>query len=594
MCGIVGYIGDKPTAEVLLKGIKNLEYRGYDSAGIAIANQDKIQIIKEVGKVSKLQDKLEKEKLITSSFGIAHTRWATNGEVSLKNTHPHNVGKVTLVHNGIVENADKLKEKLLKKDYLFKSKTDTEVVAALLDNYLKTKSEIKALVATLKQLEGSFALVIMIEGKDYLYAVRNKSPLVIGSEKDEKYIASDIPAIAEFTKNYILLDDLEIAKVVKDKVEVYDRDGNKVERKAKKIDVTNEIIDKQGYEHFMLKEIMEEPRVLQNLLDIYLERLDDLDISRYDSVHIVACGSAMYAGMIGKVLLEEKANINVTVEVASEYRYKKSIYRDNSLIILISQSGETADTIAALRIAKANHQDTLAIINTKNSTIAREADKTLYIEAGVEVAVATTKAYILQVALLSLMAYVTAKKKSLLDVDESIEVINHFKAMPGLIQRVLKDNELYKKIAKQLYKHDNIFFIGRKMDYAICLEGSLKLKEISYIHSEAYPAGELKHGTISLIDKGLPVIAIVTDKKLKDKMVSNIKECEARYAKMFIITSEDVDEKDAVKVTVKKTDIFTQTLVVVPILQMIAYNVALLRGCDIDKPKNLAKSVTVE
>ncbi|MBQ3469053.1 MAG: glutamine--fructose-6-phosphate transaminase (isomerizing) [Bacilli bacterium] len=593
MCGIVGYIGEKVTTEVLLKGIENLEYRGYDSAGIAIANENKIQIIREVGKVSKLKEKLEKEKLITSSFGIAHTRWATNGEVSLKNTHPHNVGKVTLVHNGIIENADKLKERLLKKGYVFKSKTDTEVVAALLDNYLKTKSEKQALLSMVQQLEGSFALVIMIEGKDYLYVVRNKSPLVIGSLKDEKYIASDIPAIAEFTKDYLLLEDLEIAKVTKEEVEVYDQKGKKVKRKVKRIDVTNEIIDKQGYEHFMLKEIMEEPRVLHNLLDIYLDRLDDLDISRYDNVHIVACGSAMYAGMIGKVLLEEKAHVDVTVEVASEYRYKKNIYRDKTLVILISQSGETADTIAALRIAKANHQDTLAIINTKNSTIDREADKTLYIEAGVEVAVATTKAYILQVALLSLMAYVTAKKKSLLDVDECIEVINHFKALPRLIQNILKDNELYKKIAKQLYKHDNIFFIGRKMDYAMCLEGSLKLKEISYIHSEAYPAGELKHGTISLIDKGLPVIAIMTDKKLKEKMLSNIKECEARYAKMFIITSEVIDEKDTT-IVVKKTDQFTQTLLVVPILQMIAYNVALLRGCDIDKPKNLAKSVTVE
>lgn len=590
MCGIIGYIGEKNPVDILINGLKSLEYRGYDSAGIALKDKDEIEIIKSVGKIVNLEEKLKQEKTIPSHLGIAHTRWATHGKPTEKNAHPHTAGRVTLVHNGIIENAEELREKLKKEGITFYSETDTEVVAALINKYYD-KDPIEAISQALKEVKGSYALGILFQESDDLYAVRKDSPLIVGIGKKENFIASDIAAIIDYTNQYYLLEEGEIAHITKDKIEVT-KDGKVVEKEVQTTNMERDAKDKCGYDHYMLKEIMEEPVVLQKTFEPYLEHLEKLpNLTDYEEIHIVACGSAMYAGMIGKTLLEEYANTKVEIDVASEYRYKNIIYDRKTLVILISQSGETADTIAAMRKAQEHKVKTLAIVNVKTSTIARESDEQIFIEAGPEIAVATTKAYILQVGIMALLAYKTALEKGL--VKEEHKVLEEAEKLPRLIKEVLDRREEYKKVAQTIYQKEDIFFIGRKIDYATSMEGSLKLKEVSYIHSEAYQAGELKHGTISLIDDGMPVFAIITDDTIKDKTISNIEEVKSRGAQTIIISNEKFDT-DEMQVTVPKISPYFQPILIVPTLQLIAYETAKLRGCDIDKPKNLAKSVTVE
>lgn len=591
MCGIVGYNGKNSAINILLNGLKNLEYRGYDSAGVALIDND-IEIIRSVGRIKNLEEKINLDELNKYKIGIAHTRWATHGEVNEVNAHPHRVGNITLVHNGIIENADSLRNKLIDEGYTFNSNTDTEVVAALLDYNLE-ENFLDTIEKTKEELKGSYALGIINENDpDKLYCVKKDSPLVIGVGDNENFFASDICAINTYTDKYIFLEEGDIAVVTPSNVDIYNN-GEKQTRKIDKIITDAESKSKNGYSHYMLKEINEQPVVLEKTLNKYLDNLDLIpDISRYEVIHIVACGSAMYAGMVAKYLFEEKANKQVIVEVASEYRYRNINYDRKTLVILISQSGETADTIAAMRFAKQNNADTLAIVNVKTSTIAREADMALFIEAGEEIAVATTKAYLLQVALLSLLALKLSKDENL--IDDINKYIDEFRLIPKLVKDVIDKEELYKNIAKEIYEKDNSFFIGRKIDYSYCLEGSLKLKEVSYIHSEAYQAGELKHGTISLINEGMPVFGILTDKDIYDKTLSNVKEVASRGAKTIIITTSSLKTNSELELIVPDLSMFTQGLVVVPILQLIAFHTALLRGCDIDKPKNLAKSVTVE
>lgn len=590
MCGIIGYIGKESPVEILINGLKNLEYRGYDSAGIALKNDDEIEVIKSVGKIKNLEEKVKNKELIKSNLGIAHTRWATHGKPSEQNAHPHTVGRVTLVHNGIIENAQELRDKLHQAGINLQSETDTEVIAALIDKYYKDDEE-EAIIKTLDQLKGSYALGILFENSNSLYAVRKDSPLIVGLGEEENFIASDIAAIIDYTNKYLLLEEKEIAKITKDEV-VITKDQKRVSKEIQTTNLEKDAKDKCGYDHYMLKEIMEEPVVLEKTFEPYLNNLDNLpDLTDYEEIHIVACGSAMYAGMIGKTLLEEYANTKVEIDVASEYRYKNIIYDRKTLVILISQSGETADTIAAMRKAKENNVKTLTIVNVKTSTIARESDRKIFIEAGPEIAVATTKAYILQVGIMALLAYKTALRKNL--VKEKDKVLEEAKKLPRLIKEVLDRRDEFKKIAKEIYNKEDVFFIGRKIDYATSLEGSLKLKEVSYIHSEAYQAGELKHGTISLIEEGMPVFSIVTDDSIKEKTVSNIEEVKSRGAKTIIISNESW-ENQKLQIVVPKVSEYFQPILIVPTLQLIAYETAKLRGCDIDKPKNLAKSVTVE
>ena len=597
MCGIVGYIGKKNAIEILINGLEKLEYRGYDSAGIAFLTDD-IKILKNKGKIKNLKNKINFDE--KSTLGIGHTRRATHGEANEINAHPHQVGKITLVHNGIIENYEEIKKELINKGYTFKTETDSEVGCALLDFlYQKNQNMIKSIEEFKTIVKGSYALgIICSDDKDTLYTVKNASPLIIGVGDNENFIASDVPAILKYTNKYITLDDLEFAKITKDKIECYDK-KNKVIKKDIKIFSGDAMdIEKNGYEHFMLKEIHEEPSVIKKTFDKYIDnnKIGDKipDLSKYKKITIVACGSAYHAGLIGKNLIENYANIPVDVEIASEYRYKKHFFNEKELVIVVSQSGETADTLASLKLAKENKIDTLGIINVKESSIARESDIVLYTEAGNEIAVATTKAYSTQVALFSLISLTIANKNNLLNKDEIIEILKEIKLLPNKIEQLI-NNDIYQKIAEEIYKDDDIFFLGRGIDYAIALEGSLKLKEISYIHSEAYAAGELKHGTISLIDKDTPVIAIITDNNIKDKTISNVKEVKARGAKTILISNENLDNScfDK-KVIIPSIHPLLQPLLTVIPLQLIAYEVAKLRDCDIDKPKNLAKSVTVE
>ena len=583
MCGIVGYIGFREPKDVLVEGLKTLEYRGYDSAGIALKNDTSVQVIKEVGRISSLEEKINKEKLIDSHIGIAHTRWATHGGVTENNAHPHTVGRVTLVHNGIIENATELKKKLSGEGVLFKTETDTELMTALIDYYYDN-DPVMAIERAINDVRGSYALAIIFKDQDKLFAVRKDLPLIVGYGDKEYFVASDISAIINYTNRYSLLDENEIVTLDFNGISVV-KDDKEIKKEILVTELTAESKEKCGYEHYMLKEIMEEPVVLEKTLKPFIDNFDNIfDVSGYEEIHIVACGSAMYAGMIGKSLLEENSNIRVLCEVASEYRYKKILYDRKTLVIVISQSGETADTIAAMRKAKEKGALTLAIVNVKGSTIARESDRQIFIEAGPEIAVATTKAYILQVAVMALLACRVAGKK---------DIVDELKRLPRLLKEVVDKRDTYLEIAKKISDREDIFFIGRKIDYAISLEGSLKLKEISYIHSEAYQAGELKHGTISLIDKGTPVFAIVTEDDIREKTISNICEVKARGAMIIVVSNEDGFESDYL-IKVPRVSEFLQPILVVPCLQLIAYEVAKIRDCDIDKPKNLAKSVTVE
>ena len=591
MCGIIGYIGKKQPVNFLLEGLKKLEYRGYDSSGIAIKENENIQIIRSIGRIKDLENKTKNTKLLNGNIGIAHTRWATHGEPTKENAHPHQVGNVTLVHNGIIENAEELRENLITDGVKFKSETDTEVACAVINKYYE-KDPIAAITKALKELKGSYAFGIIFKDSDKLYAVRKDSPLIIGIGEEENYIASDIAAIINYTNKYILLEDNEIVELTAKEIKTY-KDGVEIKKDIQAANITAEEADKGSYKHYMLKEIMEEPIVLARTLNRYINNMESVfDVSKYEEIHIVACGSAMYAGMIGKSLLEEKANIKCLVECASEYRYKKVIYDRKTLVILVSQSGETADTVAAMRKAHEEDIDTLAIVNVKTSTIAREAKHVMFIEAGPEIAVATTKAYLLQVAVFSLIAL---KAANLLGLEKNYnEILKEAENLPKLLKKVLEDKEEFKSISKEIYQNKDVFYIGRGIDYAMCLEGSLKLKEVSYTHSDAYQAGELKHGTISLIEENVPVFAIITDDRIKDKTESNVIEVDSRKAKVFTITNDDTIKNHHKKYVVPKTSYYLQAILTVPPLQLVGYYVGDLKKLDIDKPRNLAKSVTVE
>ena len=607
MCGIIGYNGSAKNAkEAIIAGLKNLEYRGYDSAGIALVENKKVDLYKSQGKISKLEDSL-KDINTNSNIGIGHTRWATHGIPNEINAHPHKVGKVTLVHNGIIENYAILKNELISKGVTFKTQTDSEVACAYI-NYMYEKElennsktpELTAIIKACKDFRGSYAFgVIFDNDTSSIYATRKDSPLIIGVGENENFIASDVSAILDYTKEYILLEEGEFAKITNTSIDIFDSNLKKITKGINTATWSANKYKKNGYDHFMLKEINEQPKVLSDIFKRYMK--DDtlgisLNFGDYDKIHIVACGSAMHAGLVGKYLFENYADVDVTVEIASEYRYKNMRITPKTLVILISQSGETADTLAALRIAKQKSATTLSIVNAVGSTIAREADINIYTYAGPEIAVATTKGYTSQVAILSLLCINAMKQKNILDSSLFSKVCNEFSNISNLITEVINLNDKYKEIAKCLYKRNDIFFIGRGIDYSLCMEGSLKLKEISYIHSEAYGAGELKHGTISLIEDGTPVIAIATNDTLYEKTVSNIKETKARGSFSIFITTSDECSKDFADITLKlpKLSEFVEPLLIVTALQLIAYETAKLKDCDIDKPKNLAKSVTVE
>ncbi len=604
MCGIVGYIGKKTNVDqVLIDGLKTLEYRGYDSAGIAIL-EDEVKIIKEVGKVANLEAIVKKENFHEASKGIAHTRWATHGHVDKVNAHPFKVGEVTLVHNGIIENFETLKKDLMSSGYEFKSSTDTEVVAALIDSLIKKHNDIsKAICEAEDILIGSYALLIMVDRDiDSLYVVRKDSPLIIGVADDKNVVASDINVILKYTNKYILLDNYENAKLTKDKWTIFDKNGKEMNKKVLTIDMKSEDISKGVYEDYMLKEIEEEPIVLQDNIDVYLKDEETLlknipDLTKFKKIFIVACGSAMHAGLVGKHFLEEYADTEVVVEVASEFRYKKNFFSKNDLVILISQSGETADTIAALRLAKAQGVKTMAIVNAINSTIARDSDYVLYTYAKTEIAVATTKAYLLQVVTLLAIALNKGLTSKKLERSFVLEKLKEIKEIPAKINSLLSRMDEYNKVAEEIKDEEDIFFIGRKVDYSLAMEGSLKLKEISYIHSDTYQAGELKHGTISLIENGTKVFAIITDSSIASKTLSNMEEVKARGGKIILITTSELDDEydfNYEKIVLPKTSEMLSVILAVIPLQLIAYRTAKMRGCNVDQPRNLAKSVTVE
>ena len=598
MCGIVGYVGKKNCVPILLDGLKSLEYRGYDSAGIAIIENKEIKIIKEKGKIVNLETKINETDF--SNIGIGHTRWATHGVPNHDNSHPHRQGKITLVHNGIIENYQELKEELISIGYNFYSETDTEVACAYIDHLYKNNNDMLTTLEQIKDIfKGSYAFGILVdEALDTMYATRKDSPLIIATNKDGNFIASDVPAILKHTNKYILLDNYDIAKIDTNNITIYN--NNKIINKeihSFNFDINSAMLE--GYDHYMLKEINEEDKVVASLLNHYDTKeklLNNLpDFSKYKNIDIVACGSAYHSGLVGKYLIEEFGNTRVNVEIASEYRYKKLFLDKDTLVIVISQSGETADTLACLRIAKEYGCDTLGIVNVVGSSIAREVDNVIYINAGVEIAVATTKAYLMQCFVLSLISLKFAIVNKVFDDEKINKIFESMNELPSILREEINKN--YKDIAKKIYKKNNIFFIGRNIDYATTLEGSLKLKEISYIHSETYAAGELKHGTISLIEENTPVISVVTKESVSEKTISNIKEVKARGAHVILVVSNKLNkEYDCYndKVLVSDTEEIFQPLINIIPLQLIAYEVAKLRGCDIDKPRNLAKSVTVE
>ena len=602
MCGIIGYTTRKNNSvEVALDGLKNLEYRGYDSAGIAFFDGEKIDIVKSKGKISNLESKLE--KLNTDSCcAIAHTRWATHGEPNETNAHPHHVGKVTLVHNGIIENYSELKKELIEKGYSFKTETDTEVATAYIDYcYSVYQDNLRALIEACKVFRGSYAFdVIYEDDPTTIYATRKDSPLVVGYAHDGNFAASDISAILKYTNKYSLIDEGEFVKITRDIVTFYNSDLHQVEKKSQTATWDAAQYQKNGYEHFMLKEIYEQPKAIEDIFERFYSNCTykDLDFSKFDKIHIVACGSAMHASLVGKYLLQTYGKIPVMVEIASEYRYSEELITPSTLLIVVSQSGETADTLAALRLAKQKGAYVVGIVNAVGSTIAREVDKCIYTYAGPEIAVATTKGYTTQVAVFSTLALMAMEQKGLLTDEKSEEIKQDLLTVKEKIEAVISDRDLYLDIANQIYNHNDLFFIGRGIDSTVCMEGSLKLKEISYMHSESYSAGELKHGTISLIDKGTPVISIATDENLFEKTVSNIKETKARGAYSIFVTTQNhkdnCSEFADKTIILPKTTAFTQPILTVVALQLVAYETAKLRGCDIDKPRNLAKSVTVE
>lgn len=581
MCGIIGYVGEKRfSIDVIIDGLKHLEYRGYDSAGIAYVKDNNVVIEREVGRISNLESVLKKD---TSHIGIGHTRWATHGKPTRENAHPHKVGNITLVHNGIIDNFMELKSTLMSEGYTFKSDTDTEVAAAYIDSLYKENNDmIKSLSICVNKFLGSYAFGIINELEtDVLYALRKDSPLIIGVGENENFIASDVPSILKYTNKYIDIENDEIVKITKDEVTVYDKNCNIVNKEISVFEGDANLVEKNGYETYMLKEIHEEAEVIKKTSEASI----DFDITKYDEIDIVACGSAYHAGLVGKYMIEKLCNIKVNVCIASEYQYDKHFYKGKTLVIAISQSGETADTKKCVNIANDMGVDTLGIVNVKGSSIARICKHVIYTLAGPEIAVATTKAYLAQITTLILLAVKNSKEK--INIED-------LQKLPYYIENLI--NKDYTSLANMLYTKDDIYFIGRAIDYALCMEGSLKLKEISYIHSEAYAAGELKHGTISLISEGTPVIVVATSDELYLKTISNAKEVKARGAYVILVTDKEVINEgvyDELISIPKVTEELRPILTIIP-LQLISYEVAKLRGNDIDKPKNLAKSVTVE
>lgn len=614
MCGIVGYVGSQQVVSVLLDTLSTLEYRGYDSAGISVFNDGKLSTVKAQGRLSNLEKKLTTYDFSNSKCGIGHTRWATHGEPSDVNAHPHCTSKLSLVHNGIIENYQEIKEDLIKKGYEFISATDTEVAAKLIDS-LYNGDPVKTLLKAKNILQGSFAFAILFfDQQNTVYATRRGAPLIVAKGKDENFIASDVPAILKFTRQYILLEEDDIACVKKDKINIYDKDGNSVyesnkdetQRRTEQATWTIEQAQKNGYEHFMLKEIHEQPKVLQDtvrprikngLPSFEEDSLPNEFWASFNQVYIVACGTAMHAGMVGKWLIENIARVPVTCDIASEFRYSNPILTKQTLVILISQSGETADTLAALRLAKERGAITLSIVNVTGSSIAREADHVIHTYAGPEIAVASTKAYSVQMAVMYLIAFITAYKQNSISQEECKKYIEDFEEALLQVKKVLSLSSQIQSVTSRYKDSRSLFFIGRGLDYFHAMEGALKMKEISYIHCESYAGGELKHGTISLITPNTGVIAIATQSKLLGKMVSNIKEVCSRGADVLLFAKAG----DAIDPEIYSTridlpamdDIYMPIVSIIP-LQLLAYYTAVIRGCDVDKPRNLAKSVTVE
>ncbi len=608
MCGIVGYIGYNRADEILVEGLRKLEYRGYDSAGIAIADEGTVKCIKTKGRIDALAQIIGKG-FDRAVCGIGHTRWATHGEPSDRNSHPHTSydSRVTLVHNGIIENYIKIKKMLTEQGIVFQSETDTECAVNLIAS-IYNGNPVETLLHAVEHLTGSYAFAVMFtDHPDTLYAVKKDSPLIIGVGSGENFIASDIPAILKWTRDYIVLNEGEIAEINKDAIRIIDRHGNLIHRNAEHVEWNVGAAEKSGFPHFMLKEIFEQPSALRDTISprIINDRVDFSDegfnpeiVQKIEAVHIVACGSALHTGIIGKTLIERLAEIPVDYEIASEFRYRNPIIRKNDLVLLISQSGETADTLAALRLAKERGALTVAVVNVVGSSIARKADIALFTHAGPEIAVATTKAYSAQVAMMELLAIYFAQVKGSISQTSIAGLTASMKELPTLVEALLPLYETSRELAEHISANAHVFFIGRGLDYCVAHEGSLKLKEISYIHSEAYAAGELKHGTISLVSPGTPVIAIATQKEIFDKTVSNIKEVKCRGAYVVMITRKGwYDESDAYADQVielpESESLFMPSLVAV-VCQILAYNTADVMGCDIDKPRNLAKSVTVE
>ena len=622
MCGIVGFTGHRQAAPVLLDGLAKLEYRGYDSAGLAVRNGEELaEVVKAKGRLSNLMEKTDGGKALKGTCGIGHTRWATHGEPSMVNAHPHVSGNCTHsgsgpvesevvgVHNGIIENYTELRAKLMKNGYTFYSQTDTEVLIKLVDYYYKKYNlgPIDAIAKTMVRVRGSYALEVMF--RDYpgeIWVARKDSPMIIGIADGETYVASDVPAILKYTRNVYYIGNLEFAKLTPGEAHFYNLDGDEIEKQTTEIKWDAEAAEKAGFEHFMMKEIHEQPKAVKDTLssvikddaiDLSAVPLTDEEIKRYEQIYIVACGSAWHVGMAAQYVLEDLAQIPVRVELASEFRYRKMPLNKNALVIVVSQSGETADTLAALRMAKEKGLDTMAIVNVVGSSIAREADKVFYTLAGPEISVATTKAYSAQIAAMYCLAVQFAKDRGTIDEEKYRYYIHELLTLPEKIDKILEDKERIQWFAaKQANAHD-VFFVGRGIDYAVCLEGSLKLKEISYIHSEAYAAGELKHGTISLIEPGTLVIGVLTQSELHEKTVSNMLECKSRGAYLMGLTAYgNYSVEDQVDFTVyvpKVDEHFMGSLAVVP-LQLLGYYVSVAKGLDVDKPRNLAKSVTVE
>ena len=606
MCGIVGYVGKRSAQDVLLDGLEKLEYRGYDSAGVALALDGGIRVVKSKGRLTQLRQKLAAQVLAQSFCGIGHTRWATHGEPSDVNSHPHSTPRVSIVHNGIIENYGILKERLMAKGYTFESETDTEVLVKLIDSCY-TGDPLRALQEALAKVRGSYALAVLFRDRpDTIFAVKRESPLIVGWGEGENFVASDIPALLKYTRRYSVLEEGDMAVCTAEGIRFYNEFAEPVQRPVLTADWDMEAAEKGGYPHFMLKEINEQPtaitatvspRVEDGMPDLRIPQLTDEVLRGIGTVHLVGCGTAMHAGMVGKAAIETLARVPAEVDIASEFRYRDPILNPNDLVIIISQSGETSDTLAALKLAKSRGVPVLAIVNVVGSSIARAADYVLYTYAGPEIAVASTKAYMVQLCVLYLFALRLAYARGRLSAAETRRYTAQLLRAPEIIKARLADCEQIKYLASRYMNTQSCFFIGRGFDYSLSLEGSLKLKEISYVHSDAYAAGELKHGTISLITDGVPVIALATQKQVYEKTISNAKETRSRGARVLLFTTKDAVVPEGVADAVIRLDEYEDILMplqlIVP-LQLFAYYMAVLRGCDVDKPRNLAKSVTVE